>query len=350
MGALSQQSIAPLIVGFDGTTLDEATKQAFLKLRPAGFILFKRNCESRPQLEKLCADLHALSPVNPPMIFIDQEGGRVNRILWDPYIGPTARTIGDLYAQDQQAGLRAAELNGYVIAAQLATYGITVDCLPVADVPIEGAHDIIGDRAFSFDPQTVAALCGATMKGLIAGGVWPVLKHLPGHGRAFADSHLELPEVDTSRADLDKTDFLPVRVNAAAPFVMTAHVAYTALDGSTCATFSSKILNGLLRKELGVTGLIVSDDLYMQALDGDLQSRADRSLAAGCDLLICGSSRIDGRFDAHRWEEMLNLKLPPLTAEAAARIAKLPALGRATAENLHAAYHEVQQLLGRAAA
>lgn len=342
---LSYKPIAPIIAGFDGTRLDEQTRTAFEKLRPAGFILFKRNCESREQLEVLCQELRALSPLKQPLIFIDQEGGRVNRIQWDPYIGPAAKDIGELFEKSPAEGLRAAELNGYIIASQLATYGITVDCLPVADVPVAGAHDIIGDRAFSYEPKTVGALCAATIKGLMAAGVYPVLKHLPGHGRAFADSHVELPTVDTSYDGLAKTDFVPIQTNKDAAFIMTAHVKYTQLDSDNCATFSKHILDNVLREDLGVSGLIVSDDLYMEALEGSLQERANKSLEAGCDLLICGSSRIDGRFDKDRFEQMCALDVEALTPQALEKLNSLPTLPQPQPEILLEAVEEIRTLL-----
>jgi beta-N-acetylhexosaminidase len=343
---MSSSKATSLVVGVPGTTLDPATREVLMRLRPAGFILFKRNCESRTQVERLCADLAALAkewqPASAPLMFIDQEGGRVNRIGWEPYMAPPGAAIGALYARDPQAGLRAAELNAYVLAAQLAVYGITVDCLPLADVHTPGAHDVIGDRAFSADPAAVAALCAATIKGLLAGGVWPVIKHAPGHGRAGADSHHELPIVTTPAAELATKDFHPFKVNAACPFVMTAHIRYDALDPSACATQSPKVIKNILRDQLGMTGLIVSDDLCMKALGGPVKERAEKALAAGCDLLLHCNGNL---------EEMAQLYgLPPLTEAAQRRLAALPARGTPQPDVLAAAYAEVTALLGVKAA
>jgi beta-N-acetylhexosaminidase len=339
---LSSKAISPYIVGIPGTTVDPQTRAVLAKLNPAGYILFKRNCESREQVEALCADLADLCPLEQKLIFIDQEGGRVNRILWEPYIGPAAARIGALYHQNASQGLRAAELNGYIIAAQLATYGITVDCLPVADIAVDGADAVIGDRAFSADPQAVAALCAATMKGLLAGGVWPVIKHAPGHGRATADSHHELPTVDTPADLLAAQDFVPFKVNNRAPFVMTAHILYSDMDATACATESAHMVNTVLRQELGMTGLIVSDDLNMQALAGDIPSRAGRALAAGCDLLLHCSGKLD------ELESLVGTAT--LSDRARTGIAALPSRGTPRPDLLMSAVTDIRSLLSDAAA
>lgn len=324
---LTSKNIAPLIVGFDGYTLTPEARELFLKLNPAGYILFKRNCKDADQVKALCAELARLSPFETPLIFIDQEGGRVNRIHWDPYMGPAPREIGKLYEQSPEKGMRAAELNAYLIARQLREYGITANCAPVADLLIEGADDVIGDRAFSADPQVISALCAATMKGLMAGGVWPVIKHAPGHGRAMADSHKELPVVDAPLEELKK-DFAPFKANNQAPFVMTAHVRYSAIDDARCATTSSRTLNGLMREELGMSGLIVADDMFMEALEGSLLERIESSLSAGCDLVICGStSHITGEFADKFWNQLKNLPTRlNLTPEARGKLESLPKL------------------------
>lgn len=342
---LSSNPICPVIIGIPGTTLDDQTRADIARLNPAGFILFKRNCESREQLEALCAELRALSPLATPLIFIDQEGGRINRILWEPYTGPAGAKIGALYHNNPEQGLRAAELNGYLIAAQLAVYGITVDCLPVADIRQEGAHDVIGDRAFSHDPAVVSALCAATIKGMLAGGVYPVIKHAPGHGRAKADSHFNLPVVDTNEATLMATDFLPFQQNNRCPFVMTAHITYTALD-SECATRSHKVIEGIMRQKLGMTGLMVSDDLFMKALPGPLLSDAQAALQAGCDMLLVCNTQSSGAFSADNWQQMMTLTaLPGLRTESLQRLAALPALHTPQPDTLHDAFHTLQAML-----
>lgn len=343
---LSFKNIAPIIMGFDGYTPDAPTKELFLRLNPAGYILFKRNCKDAAQLKTLCAELKNLSPFKPPLIFIDQEGGRVNRIHWDPYMGPASREIGKIYEKSPEKGLRAAELNAYLIARQLRAYGITANCAPVADLLLDGADDVIGDRAFSTNPQAIAALCAATMKGLMAGGVWPVIKHVPGHGRATADSHKELPVVDASKAELLQ-DFAPFKANNKAPFLMTAHVKYNAIDAQNCATTSSRILNGLIREDLGMDGLIIADDMFMSALEGGLLQRIDRSLSAGCDLVICGStSHINGAFDDHFWQQIKNLPTRlNLTNDAKAKIEALPQLPSYDGLDVVEMQQEMQKIL-----
>ncbi|MBI1362646.1 MAG: beta-N-acetylhexosaminidase [Proteobacteria bacterium] len=339
---LSNKAIAPLVVGIPGTTVDPDTRAVLAALNPVGFILFKRNCESREQVEALCKELTGLCPMAQKLIFIDQEGGRVNRILWEPYMAPPGATIGALYHRNQALGLRAAELNGYIIAAQLATYGITVDCLPVADIAVDGADAVIGDRAFSKDPKAVAALCAATMKGLLAGGVWPVIKHAPGHGRAMADSHKELPVVKTDATTLEAVDFVPFAINNRAPFVMTAHIRYDAYDAKACATESTIMVNDVLRDKLGMSGLIVSDDLNMQALAGDTPSRARRALAAGCDLLLHCNGNLD---------ELRSLVgVTELSEQARKAIENLPSRGLPRPDSLMEAVAEMRGLLSDAAA
>ena len=339
---LSTKLPSPYVVGIPGSVLDADTRVVVAALNPVGFILFKRNCENREQLEALCKDLRTLCPLENKLIFVDQEGGRVNRILWEPYIGPPAADIGRIYEADAQAGLRAAELNGYIIAAQLATYGITVDCLPVADIAIKGADDVIGDRAFSDNPQTVAALCAATMKGLLAGGVWPVIKHAPGHGRALADSHKELPVVGTPCAELEKTDFVPFKINNMAPFVMTAHILYSDIDDKACATDSATLVGDVLQGKLGMSGVIVSDDLNMQALEGDMPTRAHRALSAGCDIALHCSGNLD--------ELRSLIGTATLSKTATEKLNSLPPLGQPRPDLLLEAVAEIRSLLSDVAA
>ena len=342
---LSSRPVSPLILGFAGLTLDARTKALFEQLNPAGYILFRRNCESREQVEALCAELTELSSLPTPLIFIDQEGGRVNRITWEPYMAPAGAKLGEIYAQDPARALKAAELNGYLLGAQLWAYGITVNCLPVADLQLPGTSNVIGDRAFSADPAAVGALCGATISGLLAGGVWPVIKHAPGHGRALLDSHYELPRVS---ADLDTlaADFKPFEMNNIVPFVMTAHVLYEALDDTACATQSATVIQGYLRQKLGMTGVMLADDMFMQALTGNLQQRIQKSLVAGCDLAICGSTSLDGRFSTEHWQQLETLTdLPPVSPELLAQLAALPARGMPQADTLKEAFEFMQEVL-----
>jgi beta-N-acetylhexosaminidase len=283
----------PLIVAIEGTEVTSKEEQVLRHLSPVGFILFKRNCQNEAQLKALCQKLKTLSPMREPLIFIDQEGGRVNRISWEDYMAPAGRTIGDLYEEDHEKGLLASRLNGYVLAAQLYEYGINVNCLPVADVATGGMHDVICDRAFSSNPETVAALCASTIAGLMAGGVYPIIKHAPGHGRAKSDSHLELPKINVDIKVLKQQDFYPFIVNKKCPLVMTAHILYPELDSKNCATHSKIIINDVLKNDIGLSGIIVSDDINMQALEGSMMQRATKALNAGCDLLLHCSGKLD---------------------------------------------------------
>jgi beta-N-acetylhexosaminidase len=220
-------------------------------------------------------------------VFVDQEGGRVQRLR--PPLAPTypsGSALGALYKSDRKAGLRAAWLMSRLHAFDLLKFGINADCLPVLDVPIEGAHDVIGNRAYGKDPATVAAMGMAAAEGLLAGGVLPVIKHIPGHGRAFSDSHHALPVVDTPLDELRRHDFAPFKANAGIGMAMTAHVIYSAIDPDQPATTSPVVIRDYIRGEIGFDGLLMSDDLSMKALSGDFAARAAASLAAGCDVVL----------------------------------------------------------------
>jgi beta-N-acetylhexosaminidase len=227
-------------------------------------------------------------------ILIDQEGGRVQRLgppHWPKY--PPGSAYGRAHADDPLARRELARLGARLIAHDLLGLGITVDCLPVLDVPVAGAHDVIGDRAYGADPQKVAVLGRAAAEGLLAGGVLPVIKHIPGHGRAFADSHLSLPVVDASLAELERHDFAPFRILADMPLAMTAHVVYTAIDPDRPATTSRTVMDRIVRGHIGYDGLVMSDDLSMQALSGSFRERAEASFAAGCDVALHCNGRLD---------------------------------------------------------
>jgi len=276
-----------MILGAAGLTLSAEEKSLYRDERPWGFILFARNVSGPDQIRELVAEMRAC--VNNPEapVFIDQEGGRVQRLrppLAQTY--PPGAAIGALYRRDRQAGLRAAWLMSRLHADDLRRYGINADCLPVLDVPVEGAHDVIGDRAYGKDPETVAALGRAAAEGLLAGGVLPVIKHIPGHGRALADSHLALPKVDAAHDALSSHDFAPFKALSDMPMAMTAHVVYSAIDAERPATTSSRVIGDIIRGEIGFDGLLMSDDLSMRALSGDFAERTEASLAAGCDVVL----------------------------------------------------------------
>ncbi|WP_404934869.1 beta-N-acetylhexosaminidase [Nitratireductor sp. L15S-10] len=276
-----------MILGATGKTLTADEIAFYRDERPWGFILFARNIGEPSQVSDLVASMRESVGRPDAPVFIDQEGGRVQRMrppLAANY--PTARELGRVFARDPELGVRAAWLMSRLHAMDLRRYGITADCLPVLDVPISGAHDVIGDRAYAHDPQTVIALGQAASDGLMAGGVLPVMKHIPGHGRAFADSHKALPEVTASLEELRTHDFVPFKALADLPMAMTAHIVFHAVDPERPATTSGKVVRDIIRGEIGFDGLLMSDDVSMHALSGDFSERAEAILAAGCDLVL----------------------------------------------------------------
>lgn len=276
-----------VIFGCAGLELSDAERAFFREVEPLGFILFQRNCDSKPQVKKLVAELRACVGHADAPVLIDQEGGRVARLKpphWPAF--PPAKAYADLFANDSQAGLEAARLGGRLIAHELAELDITVDCAPVLDVPQPGADPIIGDRAFGPDAATIATVAHAFMDGLKAGGVSAVIKHVPGHGRALVDSHKDLPRVDASREDLQAIDFAPFRALNMASWAMTAHVVYEALDAAQPATTSAPVIEDVIRRHIGFRGVLLSDDLSMKALSGDFAQRARACLDAGCDVAL----------------------------------------------------------------
>lgn len=275
------------IYGCAGTGLSADERDFFRDVKPWGFILFARNISDSVQVKVLVAQLReTIGDTNAPVL-IDQEGGRVAR-LKPPHwkTRPPAASFGALYAANPEAAREATYLNARLIAHDLTQLGINVDCLPVLDVPVPGAHGIIGDRAFAADPATIIALGRAQIEGLLDGGVLPVMKHIPGHGRAGADSHLALPRVDASIEELSASDFVTFRSLDQCPIAMTAHVVYESIDPQRPATTSPKVIRDVIRGEIGFEGLLMSDDLSMKALDGPLSVRAKAALFAGCDLAL----------------------------------------------------------------
>ncbi|HEX2843569.1 beta-N-acetylhexosaminidase [Hyphomicrobium sp.] len=275
------------ITGLSGATLS-ADEAAFLKsAAPAGLILFGRNCVSHDQIRRLVGDAREAVGTDDFLVLIDQEGGRVQRLR--PPLGrelPSASAYASLYAEDPDLAKDAAFLAARLVADDLRSLGINTDCAPVLDVPVEGAHDIIGDRAYGRDPVQVAALARAVAEGFMAGGVLPVIKHIPGHGRATADSHLELPVVNEPHEVLSASDFAPFRSLSDMPAAMTAHVVFSAIDASHPASTSPKLTRDIIRGEIGFDGLLMSDDLSMKALTGTFAERTDAVLSAGSDLAL----------------------------------------------------------------
>ena len=281
------------ISGLSGLTLT-ADERAFLRdARPWGLILFKRNIENKDQVADLVDETSRELGGDVPVL-IDQEGGRVQRLgppNWPVY--PPGAAYGAIYDRDPAAGLAAARLGARLIAADLIELGITVDCLPLADVPVRGADRVIGNRAYGETPDKVAAIAAAVAEGLMAGGVLPVLKHIPGHGRANADSHEKLPVVHADRATLEATDFAAFRPLKRIPLGMTAHVVFTAIDPVRPATTSATIIGEVIRGFIGFDGLLMGDDVSMGALSGTIAERSRASLAAGCDLVLHCNGKID---------------------------------------------------------
>lgn len=275
------------ILGCAGTVLSAEEAAFFRYVRPWGFILFKRNIETPDQVSKLTSALRETVGRTDAPILIDQEGGRVARLgapHWGKY--PPGRAYGELVANDPLHAREITRLGARLIAHDLTSLGINVDCVPVLDVPDPKGHEIIGDRAYGDTPEQVATLGRAAAEGLLAGGVLPIIKHIPGHGRAMSDSHLELPVVKAKLAELDARDFAPFRVLSDMPMAMTAHVVYTAIDRRRPATTSKKAIKQVIRGSLGFDGLLMSDDLSMKALSGDFKQRAKDSLSAGCDVVL----------------------------------------------------------------
>ena len=313
-----------LITDAAGLVLSADERAFFRDADPWGFIIFRRNVETPDQLRALTESMRESVGRNAP-ILVDQEGGRVQRLgppHWPKY--PPGAHYGALYDGDQEEGLRAAWLGARLIAHDLHTVGIDVDCLPLADIPVSEADPVIGNRAYGTTPAKVAALAAAVAEGLLAGGVLPVLKHIPGHGRATADSHHALPVVATDAKTLQSTDFAAFRPLAKLPLGMTAHVVFTAIDPVAPATTSVTMVQQVIRGHIGFDGVLMSDDISMNALSGNLAERARASLAAGCDVVL----HCNGAFEERR--EVADA-CPPLAGDAKRRADAALAMRRAPA-------------------
>ena len=302
---MSKGSRSPraVILSCQGPVLEADEKAFFAEYNPLGFILFGSHCRDPEQLRALTAALRDCVDRPDAPILIDQEGGRVLRLqpssstAWRSI--PAAAIFGRLYEKSPHRAEEAVSINSRLLAAELADLGIDVNCAPLLDLDYPGASDIIGDRAFSRDPAIVARLGRIMMEGMMAQGVIPVIKHLPGHGRALVDSHKRLPVVDASHNDLDGSDFIPFKDLADAPWGMTAHILYTAYDADQPATISPEIVTGVIRNHIGFDGVLITDDLAMAALEGGLDQRARQSMAAGCDIvLFCKGSLVENRLVA----------------------------------------------------
>ena len=335
---LSGATMRAFITGLSGPSLTDSERAFLREAQPWGVIVFDRNIMDPDQLRGLLDDVRSTLGRDAPVL-VDQEGGRVQRLKpphWPKY--PPAAAYGELYDRNRADGLAAARLGGRLMAADLAGVGIDVDCAPVADVPVSGADAIIGDRAFGDEPGKVAALAAAFAQGLEQGGVLPVVKHMPGHGRATADSHKKLPVVTAEKATLETSDFAAFRPLAGLPLGMTAHVVFTAFDPVAPATTSAVIVREVIRGSIGFQGLLMSDDLSMGALNGSLGERTRAVLAAGCDVVLHCSGVMDEMFavagaaqplqgaSARRAEAALARRKPAMAIDVAAMRAEFAAL------------------------
>lgn len=303
----------PAIFGLSGLVITDDERRFFRDANPAGYILFGRNVQTREQLRRLTNELRAIHGRERLFICIDQEGGRVARMRppeWPAY--PTGEVFDRLYDLAPISAIAAAQANAQALGMDLAEAGITVDCAPLLDVRQPGAHDVIGDRALGSEPLRVAALGRAVLAGLAAAGVAGVIKHLPGHGRAQADSHKELPTVTASDIELER-DLAPFRALAHAPIAMTGHILFTAWDAENPATLSPFVVQSIIRDRIGFDGLLLTDDIDMAALSGTIPERSVRAIAAGCDIVLNCWGRMD---------DMVGMAkvLPAITEQGGARL------------------------------
>ena len=338
-------STRAFITGVSGPELTAAEREFIRSERPWGFILFKRNIETPAQVILLVRELREAIGNPEAPVLIDQEGGRVQRLgppHWPVY--PPGAVFGVLYDIDPALGLTAARLSARLMAADLTELGVTVDCLPLADVPVAGADAVIGNRAYGTEPGKVAAIARAVTDGLEQGGILPVLKHIPGHGRATADTHFRLPEVDTSKTELERTDFAAFQPLADLPMAMTAHVVFSALDPAQPATTSATIIQQVIRGAIGFQGLLMSDDVSMNALAGSIAERTRAILTAGCDMVL----HCNGKLDEMREVAAETPELSGMALERARRA--LASRGAPQAFDRLAARAELEALVDRAGA
>lgn len=316
----SLTTLKAIVVDATGTELTRDEQALFKAEKPAGFILFKRNCLSKKQVRELVSSVRECVGRPDLPVLIDQEGGTVSRLKapeWEEY--PGARVFGEKAKLSLKDGLAAARLNSFHMAQDLADLGITVNCAPVVDVPSKDCHSFLADsRTYSDNPDTVGLLGEAVCQGLLDGGVTPVIKHIPGHGRGKVDSHISLPSVDASHNELSAVDFKPFRYLShsnmkTALWAMAAHVVYSSLDPDSAATLSKRVVDDVIRREMGFEGVLIADDISMKALGGSLKDRVLGTMAAGMDLtMLCNASFED---------RVLALSVTPkVSAKAAARM------------------------------
>jgi beta-N-acetylhexosaminidase len=331
------------ITGVARTGLSEAERDFIAAERPWGFILFRRNVDTPQQVSALIRELRSTVGDAEAPVLIDQEGGRVQRLApphWPTY--PPGALFARLYDIDPALGQRAAFLSARLIADDLFQLGITVDCLPLADVPVAGADAVIGDRAYGTEPAKVALIARAATEGLQQGGVLPVLKHIPGHGRAGADTHFKLPVVDTPQSELERTDFAAFRPLADLPMAMTAHVVFSAFDSVHPATTSATMIERVIRGVIGFEGLLMSDDVSMNALAGSIAERTRSIIVAGCDVVL----HCNGELEEMR---AVAAEAPELSGQAKERARRALAWRKTPQQfDREAARHELDALIAQA--
>jgi len=276
----------PLICGITGPEISEVEIQFIKRFNPWGVIIFERNCKSKNQLTELTGTLRAITHRHLP-IFIDQEGGKVSRINYsDSVVFESAKIFGDILEKNIELGSRALSLHSMIMASSLRELGININTIPVLDIPSKNESGIIGDRSYSYNKEVAAKAGRVVIESLSANGVAPVIKHIPGHGRAKVDSHLDLPIVETSMSELEEVDFYPFKENKNTDLAMTAHIIYKDIDADQPATLSKKVINDIIRKKIGFNGLIMTDDISMKAIKISVADAAVKSLDSGCDLVL----------------------------------------------------------------
>lgn len=339
--------LTPLLLGLEGPKLDPVAETVLREARPFGVLLFARNIESPTQVKKLCESIRKACDGYEPVIGVDQEGGRVQRIHFDGRM-PAARVYGEWHAKEPSAALEACMLHAMILADMLRKVGANLLFGPVLDLGLPETHAVIGERAFSASPETVAELGAAYMRGVAQGGCWDCIKHAPGHGRATTDTHFELPTVDASREEIER-DIAPFRELAPeADFVMTAHIIFKALDAEQPATYSPRVIK-MIKDTWQTKGLVLADDIGMQALSEPYVERAQKALAAGCDVVIAAMSIVKHGmagtvFDADSFAAIAKAKLPAMSKEALERFDKLKLPPEATAEQVRDAKKRLKVL------
>jgi beta-N-acetylhexosaminidase len=318
-----------VIYGISGFELTSDEKSLFKEINPFGFILFSRNCDNPIQIIDLINDLRRVVDRPDAPVFIDQEGGPVHRLQpphW--HLSPAAKIFGAIYEDNKNTAYEAANLTGRLIAGQLSQLGITVNCAPVLDVAFSNTTSAIGSRSFGGNPSLIIDLANSFCEGMLSGGVLPVIKHMPGHGRATEDSHHKMPIVRATRNELRQVDFIPFQGLASMPLGMTAHVVYEKFDKKNVATFSKTIVKDIIRDEIGFNGFLITDDICMGALNGNLRTRCLKALEAGCDAVLHCSG------DYHEMEFIGNI-VPKLSNDANARWSSAKSLQRKPQKLMH---------------